>query len=220
MTAPVDSHFNAGPRADFLSLGAVCLLYACAAVIIRGVFRWFDCDSVLRGSPRSVWVHGVLGIIVFAILAAFTACAQGPQRSAWEVLFIYCFCGHLAKDFLAPMDAVFVLHHAASFVGVAAVWTKPAIYSDFVAVITAFEIGSGAQGFWVLDEGSRCRQILFSLAMPLSNLTAIVLIVSACTRMEESWPVRAFFFSMIAAFAFLRQQSPLLAAARLGRISR
>jgi hypothetical protein len=196
---------------DLAGLGITVFLYLALALVLRVVYRGYD--ETIRGSPRSVWVHGVFGQILFATLATAAACTQGELQDICQHLFMYCFVAHLTKDFLAPMDAIFILHHVGSYIGVAATWTRPDLHGDFVAVIGSFEIGSGALGLWVLNERSTIRRKLFLWLMPLSNAAAMLAITRACWHMDEPLIVRVFFFFLILAFAVVRQRSPLLTVA-------
>lgn len=182
--------WSLGFKPDLLPpMGDMAWAYAVSMAVyfsLHCVSRRLFGDAMINGTPRYNWVAcGVGQVLVFPPLvlagclasgegwAYFISTASAASPSApYERAFLYAIAGQLAKDFAAPMNTLFIVHHIISGIMTQLMWLYPDGLRMALMGTAALELGSASQALSVLDAKCVWKAWVHFVVMAASNVIA------------------------------------------------
>lgn len=94
----------------------------------------------------------------------------------YETLFMYCFFGFLAKDFIVKMNPIYFVHHAVCALAIMLwlFWPAPLPIGAAVAGCTIFELGSLSQTVFYLRGIEAWAEYFHFFLMSASNIAGVL----------------------------------------------
>lgn len=178
--------------------------YGCAGATLVGLLVNFVAARVLPtkkvgGSPQWTWYLGrTVQVCVFPSLtylawanagfdwewlgvgwndrgedSADLSLEDDPMRH--ERIYLYAMFGYMAKDYLLPVDMLFVVHHTVCALAAVGAFFMPSGVGTFITCVTVMEAGSCSFSFLQTRPYLLYRVVFYIIMHTTSNVAAVVL---------------------------------------------